>query len=97
MLVRPAKRRSASSPSTVYERLVQMISDRRVGEIPGNTDEPLGAVRKCLVNNPGKVEADLEDHSRILGAVRRRDPDEAERTMRRHIRAMRSARLGALR
>ncbi len=96
MLARPAKRRSASSPSTVDERLKQMIFDQRVGEILGNIREQLCAVRKYLVNNPMKVGADLEDHSRILDAVRRRDPDEAERTMRRHIRAMRSALLGAL-
>ncbi len=65
MISRLAKRRSATSPSAVCERL--------------------------------KVIADLEDHGLILEAIRRRDPDEAERIMRRHIRAMRSALLGALR
>jgi DNA-binding GntR family transcriptional regulator len=49
------------------------------------------------VSNPEKVIADLGDHGLILEAIRRRDPDEAERIMRRHIRAMRSALLGALR
>jgi len=53
-------------------------------------------VRKYLVNNPEKVVADLQDHPMILDAIRRRDPDEAEQLMRRHIRAMRVALLGAL-
>jgi DNA-binding GntR family transcriptional regulator len=77
--------------------LIRGAGNQRVKEILGNIREQLSAVRKYLVNNPGKVGADLEDHARILDAVRRRDPDEAEGFMRRHIRTMRSALLGALR
>ena len=77
--------------------LIRGVGNQRVREILGNIREQMGAVRKYLVNNPGKAGADLEDHARILDAIRRRDPDEAERIMRRHIRTMRSALLGALR
>lgn len=77
--------------------LIRGVGNQRVREILGNIREQLVPVRKYLVSNPEKVTADLEDHARILEAVRRRDPDEAERIMRRHIRAMRSALLGALR
>jgi len=44
-----------------------------------------------------KVIADFGDHGLILEAIRRRHPDGAERIMRRHIRAMGSAQLGAFR
>ena len=59
--------------------------------------EQMGGGRKYLVNSPGKAGADPEDHARILDAIRRRHPAEAERIVRRLIRRMRSALSGALR
>jgi DNA-binding GntR family transcriptional regulator len=76
--------------------LFRGVSNQRVREILSNIREQLGAVRKYLVNNPEKVAADLQDHPMILDAIRRHDPEEAEQLMRRHIRAMRAALLGAL-
>ena len=49
------------------------------------------------MSSPEKAFADLGGHGLILEAIRRCDPDDAERNMRRHIRAMRSALPGALR
>jgi DNA-binding GntR family transcriptional regulator len=82
------------------EGMAARLAAEMIGEEPlnqlGKNCEQLGAVRKYLVNNPEKVAADLQDHPMILDAIRRHDPEEAEQLMRRHIRAMRAALMGAL-
>jgi len=77
--------------------LLRGVHNHRIQEILANIRDQLSVVRKYLLNNPDKVAADLQDHPRILTAIRRHDPDEAEQIMRRHIRAMRGALAGVLR
>src|SRR6266540_2392574 len=40
---------------------------------------------------PGRLEASLEEHRRFMGALRRRDGEEAERAMRAHLMSQRAA------
>ena len=71
--------------------------DAGIREILTNIRDQLSVVRKTPPNNPDTAAADPQDHFRILAAIRRHDPDEAEQIMRRHIRAMRGALAGVLR
>jgi DNA-binding GntR family transcriptional regulator len=40
---------------------------------------------------PGRMESSLAEHRRLMRALRRRDPEEAERVMRAHLMAQRAA------
>jgi DNA-binding GntR family transcriptional regulator len=77
--------------------LLRQVGNQRTCEIMANIRDQMAAARQYLVNSASKVAADLKDHTAILQAIRRRDPDKAEELMRKHIRTMRSALLGALR
>lgn len=47
-------------------------------------------------SQPGRAKAALKEHLMIVGALASRDPDEAERTMRLHLRNARISAMGAL-
>jgi DNA-binding GntR family transcriptional regulator len=102
--VRLAKQKQGDDSQGVFETarefhwlLLRGVHNRRIQEILANIRDQLSVVRKYLLNNPDKLTADLQDHPRILTAIRRQDADAAEQIMRRHIRATRSALAGALR
>jgi DNA-binding GntR family transcriptional regulator len=68
----------------VYEQ----VTNQRMRALIENLKAHLARIGKLTEEIPGRVEASVEEHARIVDAIAAHDPDEAEKLMRRHIRSV---------
>lgn len=61
------------------------VRNDRIGALIDNLRAHLTRIGKLTQGIPGRVEASVDEHAAIVGAIVARDPDEAERLMRVHI------------
>jgi GntR family transcriptional regulator, rspAB operon transcriptional repressor len=64
------------------------VTNRRIRALIENLKAHLARIGRLTEDIPGRVEASVEEHERIVEAIVGRDPDEAERLMRIHIRSV---------
>lgn len=64
------------------------VANERIGALIENLRAHLTRIGKLTEAIPGRVEASVEEHAAIVDALVARDPDEAERSMRVHIRSV---------
>jgi DNA-binding GntR family transcriptional regulator len=69
------------------------VTNERIVALIENLRAHLTRIGKLTVGIPGRVEASVEEHAAIVDAIATRDPDEAERLMRVHIRSVLSDQL----
>ena len=75
----------------VYEQ----VSNQRIRALIENMKAHLARIGRLTTGIPGRIEASVEEHARIVDAIRDRDADEAERLMRVHIRSVLNDQLAA--
>lgn len=61
------------------------VTNHRIQALIDNLRAHLTRIGKLTEGIPGRVAASVEEHAAIVEAIMRRDPDDAERLMRRHI------------
>jgi GntR family transcriptional regulator, rspAB operon transcriptional repressor len=87
--------------------LVQLISEfdtvlygevrnRRIRAILDNLAAHLARIGRLTTEIPGRIDASVREHAQIYEAIERRDPENASRFMREHIRSVRDDQLRAL-
>ena len=64
------------------------VANQRVRALIENLQAHLARIGKLTEGIPGRVEASVEEHAHIVEAMAARDPEEAERRMRAHIRSV---------
>jgi len=64
------------------------VTNRRVRALIENLKAHLARIGKLTEGIPGRVEASVEEHASVVEAIVAKDPDEAERRMRAHIRSV---------
>jgi DNA-binding GntR family transcriptional regulator len=69
------------------------VTNARIAALIDNMRAHLGRIGKLTEAIPGRVEASVEEHARIVDAIARRDGEEAERFMRVHIASVRADQL----
>jgi DNA-binding GntR family transcriptional regulator len=70
--------------TAVYEQ----VANRRIRALIENLQAHLARIGKLTEDIPGRVEASVEEHAKIVDAIAARHPGEAERLMRVHIRSV---------
>ena len=70
--------------TVVYDQ----VANQRVRALIENLQAHLARIGKLTEAIPGRVEASVEEHAHIVEAIAARDPEEAERRMRMHIRSV---------
>ncbi len=76
--------------------LFEEVRNRRIRAILDNLAAHLARIGRLTTEIPGRIEASVQEHAQIYEAIRRRDPENAERYMRQHIRSVRDDQLRAL-
>jgi len=71
------------------------VANQRIRALIENLRAHLARIGKLTQGIPGRVEASVDEHARIVDAIAAHDPDEAERRMRDHIRSVLSDQLDA--
>jgi DNA-binding GntR family transcriptional regulator len=74
-----------------HEALQQLAANPYLSRAVSELRRFLRLLRGRQLRVPGRMEASLAEHRRLMRAVRRRDPDEAQRVMRAHLLAQRAA------
>ncbi len=64
------------------------VSNERIAALIDNLRAHLARIGKLTESIPGRVEASVEEHAAIVDAIVARDPAEAERRMRAHIKSV---------
>jgi DNA-binding GntR family transcriptional regulator len=72
------------------------VRNRRLRAILENLAAHLARIGRLTTEIPGRIEASVHEHAQIYEAIKRRDPENAERFMRQHIRSVRDDQLRAL-
>jgi DNA-binding GntR family transcriptional regulator len=76
--------------------LYEGVRNRRIRAILENLGAHLARIGRLTAEIPGRIDASVHEHTQIYEAIRRRDPENAERFMRQHIRSVRDDQLRAL-
>jgi DNA-binding GntR family transcriptional regulator len=76
--------------------LFDQIRNSRIRALIENLRAHLTRIGLLTAEIPGRIEASVDEHERILEAIATRDPDLAERYMSEHIRSVRDDQLRAL-
>ena len=76
--------------------LFEEVRNRRIRAILDNLAAHLARIGRLTTEIPGRIEASVHEHAQIYEAIKRRDPENAERFMRQHIRSVRDDQLRAL-
>jgi len=75
--------------------IFEQVENRRVASLIQNLRAHLMRVGKLTEEIPGRVQTSVEEHARIVEAIRAHDADAAERAMREHIRSVLGSQLEA--
>ena len=70
----------------IHFAIHRAAGNRRIAGILRNLHDQIHWVRVSTATLPGRVEKSMREMDQILRALERRDPETAERAMRRHIR-----------
>jgi len=73
----------------------QQVDNKRIRALIENLQAHLARIGRLTQEIPGRVAASVEEHAAIVDAMAARDPDDAERLMRLHIRSVLKDQLGA--
>jgi len=76
--------------------LFDQVRNSRIRALIGNLRAHLTRIGHLTAEIPGRIEASVDEHEKILEAIAARDPDLAERQMSKHIRSVRDDQLRAL-
>src|SRR5262249_51106262 len=76
--------------------LFDQVGNGRIRALIENLRAHLTRIGHLTAEIPGRIDASVEEHERILEAITARDPDLAERRMSQHIRSVRADQLRAL-
>lgn len=76
--------------------LFDQVRNGRIRALIGNLRAHLTRIGHLTAEIPGRIDASVEEHEKILEAIAARDPDLAERQMSEHIRSVRDDQLRAL-
>jgi GntR family transcriptional regulator, rspAB operon transcriptional repressor len=75
--------------------IYQQVENGRIRALIENLQAHLGRIGRLTQEIPGRVAASVEEHAAVVEALAARDPDEAERLIRLHIRSVLKDQLGA--
>jgi GntR family transcriptional regulator, rspAB operon transcriptional repressor len=75
--------------------LYEQVANQRIRALIENLKAHLARIGRLTEEIPGRVKASVEEHAAIVDAIAARDPDEAERSMRTHIRSVLTDQLDA--
>jgi DNA-binding GntR family transcriptional regulator len=75
--------------------LYEQVANQRIRALIENLKAHLARIGRLTEEIPGRVKASVEEHAAIVDAIVARDPDEAERSMRTHIRSVLTDQLDA--
>ncbi len=76
--------------------LFDQVGNSRIRALIENLRAHLTRIGQLTAEIPGRIEASVDEHEKILEAIAARDPELAERQMSRHIRSVRDDQLRAL-
>jgi DNA-binding GntR family transcriptional regulator len=76
--------------------LFEEVTNRRIRAILDNLAAHLARIGRLTTEIPGRIDASVREHAQIYEAIERRDPENASRFMRDHIRSVRDDQLRAL-
>jgi GntR family transcriptional regulator, rspAB operon transcriptional repressor len=76
--------------------LYEEVTNRRIRAILDNLAAHLARIGRLTTDIPGRIDASVREHEQIYEAIKRRDPENASRFMRDHIRSVRDDQLRAL-
>jgi DNA-binding GntR family transcriptional regulator len=76
--------------------LYEEVRNRRIRAILDNLAAHLARIGRLTTEIPGRIDASVREHAQIYEAIERRDPENASRFMREHIRSVRDDQLRAL-
>jgi DNA-binding GntR family transcriptional regulator len=76
--------------------LYEEVTNRRIRAILDNLAAHLARIGRLTTEIPGRIDASVREHAQIYEAIERRDPENASRFMREHIRSVRDDQLRAL-
>jgi len=76
--------------------LYDEVRNRRIRAILDNLAAHLARIGRLTTEIPGRIDASVREHAQIYEAIERRDPENASRFMREHIRSVRDDQLRAL-
>jgi DNA-binding GntR family transcriptional regulator len=76
--------------------LFDQVRNSRIRALIGNLRAHLTRIGQLTAEIPGRIEASVDEHEKILEAIAARDSDQAERQMSEHIRSVRDDQLRAL-
>jgi DNA-binding GntR family transcriptional regulator len=76
--------------------LYEEVKNRRIRAILENLSDHLARIGRLTTEIPGRIDASVREHALIYEAIERRDPENAVRFMREHIRSVRDDQLRAL-
>jgi DNA-binding GntR family transcriptional regulator len=76
--------------------LYEEVTNRRIRAILENLAAHLARIGRLTTEIPGRIDASVREHAQIYEAIKRRDPKNASRFMREHIRSVRDDQLRAL-
>jgi DNA-binding GntR family transcriptional regulator len=76
--------------------IFEQVTNERIRALIENLKAHLTRIGRLTEDIPGRVKASVAEHAVIVDAIGAHDPDEAERSMRRHIRSVLSDQLKAV-
>jgi GntR family transcriptional regulator, rspAB operon transcriptional repressor len=76
--------------------LYDQVLNHRIKALIENLRAHLTRIGQLTAEIPGRIDASVDEHERIVEAIAARDPELAEQCMREHIRSVRDAQLRAL-
>ena len=76
--------------------LFDQVHNSRIRALIENLRAHLTRIGHLTEGIPGRIEASVDEHEKIVQAISARDPDLAEQRMREHIRSVRDDQLSAL-
>jgi GntR family transcriptional regulator, rspAB operon transcriptional repressor len=88
--------RLAALVSEFDDVVFEQVRNTRIRALIGNLRAHLTRIGHLTEGIPGRVQASVEEHEKIVKAISARDPDLAEQHMRDHIRSVRDDQLQAL-
>jgi DNA-binding GntR family transcriptional regulator len=72
------------------------VQNSRIRAVLDNIAAHLARIGRLTTEIPGRMESSVREHAQIYEAIKRHDPESAERFMRQHIRSVRDDQLRAL-
>jgi len=76
--------------------IFNQVRNSRIRALVANLRAHLTRIGHLTAEIPGRIEASVDEHQKIVDAIEARDPDLAERRMSEHIRSVRDDQLAAL-